>query len=215
MKKEKLKEVIENLKLPLNKWLDFDEIESIKLNNGKGVYPNWKHMRFLVKSNYQILIKHGDSIPYGGRLSLQYSKSFDGSSISISSKNPVPDCEYYSDFRLPKEGDVIRATEGFKVYGESLITKAVYASNAIHLSVIPNIICPETARFSFYDPKELTDKNNCMHSSIVEGIYMKFEGNIDNKKRNNYYEEIIKPKDIKEINLKIGSKYLNKTYKIE
>ena len=59
MDKDKFEKLINELEFERNKWLDFSEIDTILLKNGRGIYPDWRHMRFMINDKNEILIKHG------------------------------------------------------------------------------------------------------------------------------------------------------------
>ena len=214
MTKERFEEIITNLKLEKNKWITLGEIESIIFSDGTGIYPNWKHIRFLITDGNEILVRHGDSEPYGARLNYIFSLSTDGCSLSFPPGNVVAQSEYYSNFRIPKSGDIIRSTIGTeKCLSESIVSSVLNAGNMCLISTINPIVMNKESRLSFYDPSEY-DADICMHSTESEGIYMKFHPNCNGKKDKKFgiYHDIIKIKNIAEINLKLFVKL--KTYKL-
>jgi len=221
MEKEKFNEIITKIGYEREKWYSFHEIESIYLTSGKGFYPSWRHLRFLITKNDKILIKHGRSVPYGAKLNglTMLSGDYTGLSFIPGDRGFQIEVSPYSEgFRQPKVGDAVRVTEGSnKMYGESYIKDIKPSLNTIILFLWTPIQFPRTGRVSYYDSQILSsDKENCMHSTMQEGVYMNFKGN-DSKKKyfgSSYHEEI-KIKDIKEINLLIGKEYYNKTYKLE
>jgi len=222
LEKNKFEEIIKKLKYDKDKWLLFHEIDNIILFDGRGAYPNWKYLKFLISGEKEkILIKHGQIKPYGARLNGLLYLSGDLKSLTFSRTNMginIESSSFYNEwFRQPRIGDYIRATDGTIVYGESPIMDIVHTSNSIILILALPLNVPINARVSFYDYSVLSsDRENCIHSTFHEGIYMHFianEGKID-KKIGIYHEEI-RIKDIKEINLKIGKDYFNKTYKLE
>ena len=87
------------------------EIESIILNDGRGIYPNWVHMRFLI-TNDSIVIKHGYSEPYGGRFNYRFAISNDAMSLSFPPSNILAPTLFTEPFRQPKVGDIVRSTIG-------------------------------------------------------------------------------------------------------
>jgi hypothetical protein len=216
MEREKFEEIIKKIGYERDKWYILHEINSILLSSGKGFYPNWKHLRFKIVKD-KILVKHGTSKPYGARLNgLMYvsgdytSLTFAGSKDGIA----IEDSSFYGEgFRQPKVGDGLRITEGLgKTIGESFIRDIKGSLNSIVIFLWTPININKSSKISFFDPIILSsDKENCVHATMQEGIYMQFSGN---KSKKEFHEEI-KIKDIKEINLKIGSDYYNKTYKLE
>jgi hypothetical protein len=221
MTKEKFDEIIEKIGYQREKWYSFHEIESIFLTSGKGYYPNWRHLRFLISKD-KIIIKHGDSEPYGARLTnLVYtSNDFTSMTFSLGSEGiPLEPSQFYpGGFRQPTTNDKIRVSEGVnKVYGESNIKKIMISMNSVVVMLWQPLKIPKTGRISFYDPSYLSkNRENCMHSTFHEGIYMYFNGNPSKKKfKDEPFHEEIKVRDIKEINLSIGNDYYKKTYKLE
>lgn len=210
MKKEQFSEIIQNLKYEENEWLTLSEIDSIVLNDGRGIYPNWKHMRFKVFQDH-ILIQHGDSVPYGGRLGTMFNVSNDRLQISFPPGSILVPTDYYSEYRNPKAGDILRLTNGHDVFSESLVQEVLPMANAFIIKLVNPIKLAKEFRVSFYDPSEYEPKL-CMHSSEVEGLYMKFQVNNGKEKKQGIFHEIIKVKEIAEIKLKLSVK--NKTYTI-
>ena len=208
MKNERFKEIINSLKIETNKWLDFSEISSILLKNGRGIYPNWLYERFLIDSSMSnIFIKHGKSTPYGARLSMAFSFPYDMSAILYQPGIIVPKTQYYPEFRNPRKGDVIRATTDNIVISESIVDEVIYMGNSIRINLIRPLSELINYRkdflLSFFDPGEYS-KENCVHSTIVEGIYMKFDENKGNRKKSfGVFEEVIKIKNIEEISFKL------------
>jgi len=221
MEKEKFEEIVLKLKLERNKWLLFHELESIILSNGKGFYPDWKYLRFLISDDNKIFVRHGKIKPYGARLGSPLSVAGDYSYITFPRTDrgvPIENSSFYDEwFRQPQFGDVLRVTENLKtVYGESIITGVKGTFNSVIVELATPLKFPRTGKLSFYDPSFLSDRDNCIHSTIHEGIYMYFSSN-PVKKMGKFGEthEVIKIKDIKEINLKVGKEYFNKTFKLE
>jgi len=211
MKIEKFNEFIENLKLERETWQLFSDIESIVTNDNIGYYPNWQHLRFLISDN-EIYVCHGTSIPYGARLAGTFSISSDNLSLQFLPGKIIAASPYYNDFPLPKMGDIIRSTMGTnKVLSENLIINTLYSSNCYYIKLMNPLRFNENAHLSFYVPSEF-DKMTCVHGTESEGIYMKFIANEGKNSKIGVYQEIIKVKNIKEINLKVNSKL--KTYKI-
>lgn len=215
MEKEKIEEIFKKLKIEKNKWEMFYEIDRILLKSGVGIYPDWKHLRFRLIDG-KIQIKHGTVEPYGARLSSLSSVSGDYKTFIFNRTNegiPVESSSFYSEwFRQPKIGDYIRLTEGLnKSLGESPIMGIKADINSVRVDIALPLKVTKSARISFYDPSYLKDRENCVHSSLDEGIYMHF---LPNDGKRDYHEEI-KFKDIISINLKVGSSYKNKTYKLD
>lgn len=212
MKKERFEEILFNLKIEREKWLTLTEIESIVLDNGRGIYPDWIHIRFLITKNNEIIIKYGNSEPYGCRLASRYSISYNNMSLSFPPENVIANSSYCKEFRLPKKGDIIRSTVGcFKILSESVISGVQAAGNTFYIDLLNPIKYNSESHLSFYDPKEY-ELENCIHGNEVEGIYTKFQENNGKNKKFGIQHEIIKIKNIKEINLKLLKH--NKTYKL-
>jgi hypothetical protein len=223
MLKEKFEEIVSKLKYERNKWHIFHEIEGIVLNSGRGIYPNWKHTRFLISNDGKLYINYGDVKPYGARLSglLYASGDYTALTFTMTDKGiPIENSNYYGEwFRQPKVGDYIRVTEGLnKVVGESMIRDIKPSLNSIIVDMWLPIKGSNKSRISFYDPKMLNDnRDRAVHGTMEEGIYVIFEPytfGYKTKQFGNYHEEI-KIKDIREINLRVGSDYYNKTYKLD
>lgn len=213
MKKEKFEEFVENLELEKEKWITLDEVDSIILSNGVGIYPDWKHLRFRIKDS-EILIQHGDSSPYGARLGTRYQMDFSRTGITYPSNNIVPDTQYYYNFRNPVAGDVIRASEHGEAKDEVVIIETIPTIAGLYIELARPVAFSNEMLFSFYDPMQF-EKDNCMHSDIVDGIFMKFNPNLGKLRKDGVYHDSIKVKDISEIRLKIKSKRQNRIYKIK
>lgn len=221
MQKEKFEEIVNKLKYEKNKWLLFHEIDNIVLESGRGFYPNWKHLKFLIADD-RIIVKHGQVKPYGARLNGLMYISGDHKTLTFSRTNEginIESSSFYNEwFRQPKVGDYIRITEGMELtHGESPIMDVIYNINSVMIVLALPIKVPLSARVSFYDYSVLaSDRENCIHSTFQEGIYMHFIPNQakPDKKYGIFHEEM-KIKEIKEINLKVGKEFFNKTYKLE
>lgn len=216
MTKEKLRDILDNLHIKTNVWTELYEIEGIVLNSGKGIYPNWAHMRFLITDNMEILIRYGSSEPYGARLTYSNNISFDGLSVRLNTADLIQDSVFYPGFRYPIAGDVLRLTKGTtSCLAESIITHVSINSNCTCLELARPIPTNTHGRLSFYNPIEYNEET-CMHSNPVEGVYMKFLPNrLQNTKKYGGFHEIIKCKEIEEITLKVLSKRNQKTYTIK
>lgn len=221
MEKEKFREIVDKIGYERDKWHMFHEIESIVLNSGRGLYPDWKHLRFLITSSNKLLVRHGRSEPYGARLNNVTMLSGDFRSITFSAGSEGVSLEpspfYPQGFRQPRTDDIIRVTEGIsRSYGESHIKEVRMTINGVIIDLWEPLQFPRTGRVSFYDPRVLVgDKDNCIHSTMHEGIYMHFVGNESKRRFSGLtFHEEIKIKDIREINLSIGSSYYGKTYKL-
>jgi len=212
MTNENAEKIFSNLKIKKDIWKNFCEIDSIIMKNGVGYYPNWKHLRFLYTGK-EILIKHGDSLPYGARLTTSYGLSEDRLEVSFTPGQIVIPSEYYSDFRLPRFGDIIRSSEtAFKVLSESIIMDVKFYANTTQIKLATPIFFSNYSKLSFYDPNEYK-KETAMHATEVEGIYMNFKERKGKSYKNfGSYHEKIKIKDISEINLKLSNK---KVYKLD
>jgi len=222
MEKEKFNEIIEKIKYEREKWYSFHEIESLYMLSGKGIYPNWKHLRFLITKDNRILVKHGRSRPYGARLNGLILASGDYKSMTFMAGKEGFQIEasafYPEGFRQVKIGDVLRISEGIdRIHGEAHIKSIMGSLNSLIINLWEPLVLPKNGRFSFYDPQVFYNNSaNCIHATMNEGIYMEFVENPSKKKfKDSPYHEEIKAKDIKEINLLIGKEFYNKTYKLE
>lgn len=221
MEKEKFREIVSKLGYERDKWLTFQEIDSIVLKSGKGFYPNWRFLKFLVTKDDRILVKHGLSEPYGARLSGLSMVSADSTMLyfkpSATGGAQIEPSPMYGDFRQPRMGDTIRVTEGLSVYhGESMIMEVKPTFNSLILVLSHPLGIPRSSRLSFYDTSVYSDRDNCVHSTMTEGVYMHFVPNQSKRKfQGSFFHEEIRFKDISEINLSVGREYYNKTYKLE
>lgn len=208
---ERFNEILENLKLEKFKWLDLTgEIESLVLKNNIGIYPNWKHHRFLI-TDKSILVKHGDSVPYGARLSNIFTISADFTGITFPGKLIVP-TPFYNDFRIPKRGDILCASyDKDTVYSCVIVEEVINAMNGTFIKLSQPLKIGKEFHLSFYDPLEYLP-DICMHGEYYEGIYMKFLERPGKKSKYGVFHETIKIKNIQEINLKLSAKL--KTYKL-
>lgn len=213
MTQEKYEEIIGKLGYERDKWLLLHEIDRIQLRNGRGIYPNWRHLRFMLKKD-KLLIQHGKSYPYGARLNGAFDVSSDHMAIYFKPGNRGlqldPSSFYTEGFRQPKVGDTIKVTEGHnKQYGQSIIKDIKRTIDSIMVFLWTPIKFPSTGRVSFFDTDIFNTKaDNCIHGNVNEGIYMVFEPNKSKK----IYQEEIKIKDILSIDLLIGREFFNKTY---
>jgi len=223
MEKENFQAIVTKLKYPKNEWLFFHEIESIILNSGRGIYPNWKYQKFLIKENYDIIVRYGKVKPYGARLNGFLYMSGDHTTVNfaIGEKGiQIENSSFYGEFfRQPKAGDVLRISDGInKILGESIIKEIRYQINSVSLVLWNPIGLFKNGKYSFFDNSVLnSDSTNCIHGTISEGIYQHFIPN-DSKskdKRFGIFHEEIKFKSIKEINLIVGKEYFDKTFKLE
>lgn len=216
MTKEKLNELLDELHIEKNKWLDMYEIEGIILASGRGIYPDWKHIRTLITDNLDLLIRYGNSSPYGARLTFSNSISIDGMTIRLNSADLIQESVFYPGFRYPQVGDIIRLTHGPKTcLGESIITSASIGANCTILELSKPLPTTRSGMLSFYNPIEY-DETLCMHSNPIEGVYMKFHPNmLQNTKKYGGYHELIKCKEISEIILKVVAKKNQKTYTVK
>lgn len=210
MEKKNLEEIFKKLDIPYEKWIELDEIESIILNDGRGVYPDWRHVRFLIKPDLTIMVQHGKCEPYGDRLASEFVVSFDKKTFSFKRDNVLSELNGFKPFREPIIGDFICSTDGNKLLSEAVIINISKASNLFIITASQSL---KPGRLSFYSASNRNWLD--MHSTHVEGKYMKFIRNNGRSDKNyGFYNEIIKPKEIKEINLQIGTKK-QKTFKIE
>lgn len=216
MKREVFSKILTDLNIKTNEWTDLYEIEGIMLSNGRGIYPDWKHMRFMITDSMDILIRYGLSKPYGARLTGLFNISIDGMDLSLCTSDLLPETIYYSEYRYPHVGDIIRYTRGKTVLNESPIMEVHVASNQTTIALGSPLTLRTKGMLSFYDPLEYTGKTECMHSNPIEGVYMKFSPNeLNNTKKYGGYHELIKCKEISEVILKVVSKKFQKTYSVK
>ena len=210
MKRDNYEDFLNQLDYKKNIWYTLNDIDSFILTNGIGIYPNWCHTRFLFKDN-DILVQHGYSKPYGARLTSTYAIGNDRLTVQFPPGKIIIPTDYYSDFRMPKSGDILVSSAGKnRILSESLIRDIIISRNVITIYLSNPVITNQESRFSFYDPTEFN--HECNHGNIVEGIYMKFynnPGRVDRKLGT--FHEIIRVKDISEVILCLSSK---KTYNI-
>lgn len=210
MKKENFIEFLKNAKIEKDKWTTLPEVESIVLSSGRGIYPNWKHLRFKVYDDI-IFVQHGDSEPYGARLGNMFSLSGDKTKISFPPSSILAEVNY--PFRQPVVGDILRVTNGKNnLTSEAMIVNVLKASNCTVYTLSNPINATNDFRLSFYDPTQY-EEHSCMHSSEIEGFYMKFTANQGKERKTGIFHELIKVKDISEIKIKLGIK--NKTYTVK
>lgn len=221
MESLKYEEILENLKIEEDVWLKLHEVDTILLKSGEGIYPDWEKLRILFSKD-RIFIKYGESIPYGARLSGLASMSADHLTLIFHKTNEgikVESSEYYPEgFRQPEPGDFIVLSKGVnQIYGEYMIMDKKPTFNNINIELVTPARYDPSLRVSYYDGKVFNNRNDCMHSDIVEGIYMKFNINKNHRIHKKYggYHRSIKIKDIDELKLKIGSSYYNKTYPLK
>lgn len=212
MNKEKYEDFLSQLDYQKGKWYPVCDVESFLLDNGIGIYPNWMHTRFMFRDN-DILIKHGDSKPYGARLASMYSISSDRMMISFPPGRVISPTDYYNDFRLPRAGDILISSESTrKILSASLIRKVTVSNNAVFIELSNQLFFNQNSKFSFYDPSEFTNDDRCIHGNVIEGVYMKFSENSGRTdKKLGIFHESIKIKNIKEVVLKLNTL---KTYNI-
>lgn len=206
MKSEKLNEIRGQLELNTDEWYTLYDVDSILLKDGKGIYPNWKFLRFLFTEN-EIFIKHGNSKPYGSRLSTKFSISSTQMSVSFPYGPVVSSVSYHPDFRSPKEGDILVALDSNNnIVSECVIKKVVTGMNGTIVSLLNPIVLKKDIVLCFYDPTEY-DPKLCIHGTIVPGVYLKFSENSGyTHKKYGVYHEIIKSKNIISFDLKLISK---------
>lgn len=194
MKRKEFEEIIKESKLDEDTWLTFNCFESIILNSGRYIFPNWKCIKFLIHKD-KIYIRYGRPTIYGASLTGRYSIGIDGLDLRLDPSNLIPK----GNFRPPMPGDIIRMTEGNYEISSSIIIDTFGAGNSFSIEVSKPFSTRVHGLLSFYDPT-LYDKDKCFHSDIEEGEYYRFEiesGKYD--KQFGVYHEIIKIKDIKEI----------------
>ena len=210
MKNEKINEIRDQLDLEREKWYTLYDIDSIQLKNGVGIYPNWKFMRFLFTEN-EIFIKHGTSVPYGGRIISKFMISSSQMSISFPYGPLLSPVNIHKDFREPCSGDILVASDSDgNIVSECFIQKINRGMNGTTIILANPITLKKDILLSFYDPK-MYCSDDCVHSTIVPGVYMKFTENENGifHKKYGKYQEIIKNKNIISFSLKLISK---KTY---
>lgn len=211
MKKEVFENFLNNAKIEKNKWISLPEVESIMLKGGIGIYPNWIHLRFYITDS-KIFIRHGSSTTYGARLSSRLRYSYNYTEVTFEPSSIVLSSRYCTNFRLPRAGDFLVSSDSPNhVLSTSMIIKVESFANAFTIKVSNPIKDTPTSILSFYDPEEY-DKDNCIHGTVEEVIYVKFSPNETKKKSFGKYHEVIKVKNITEINLRLVVG--NKTYKV-
>lgn len=213
MKNEKLNEIKTQLELTDKQWYTLYDVESIVLKNGIGIYPNWKFMRFLFTEN-EIFVKHGTSTPYGARLITKFMISSTQMSISFPYGSLISSVAIHSDFREPQSGDILVASNSDGgILSECIIDKVTRGMNGTTISLVNPITLSKDVLLSFYDPREY-NVESCIHSSILPGVYMKFNENESGQIHKKYgkYQEVIKNKNIVSFNLRLISK---KTYSVK
>lgn len=217
MEREALKEIWEKLKYKENEWIFLYEVDSILLNGGRGIYPDWRHMKFML-SGGTIYIRHGYVEPYGARISGLMSQSYDKESLYFALGEDgihVEKNDMYGWFRQPKPGDVLHISSSESMSVEGYIKELSRNINGVIIKLWYPINIPRDARLSFYDPAFLSDKENCIHSAVYPGIYMHFIPNPGKEhKKYGVFHEIIKVKSIESIHLKVKSQDNNKTFKL-
>jgi len=215
MKKFQLDDIISQLDIPRNKWLILNDFSAIILESGRGIYPNWEHIRFLITDKSEILIRYGESKAYGARLPFTFDYRPGSDFIEFSGRLKIEDCKYYKDFRCPKQGDMIRITKmNGETLGEAMVTSTTDFMTTTLIKLSNPMMFERGAGMSFYDPIVYATQESPMHSSIVPGIYMGFTPNFS-KVRNKRFgccHELIRPKDIKEIHFMLKS---DRVYKVE
>lgn len=212
MTSEKLNEFLNNMKLEKGKWVTLYDIDRIELRGGIGVYPNWRFMRFLFTDN-EVLVRHGNSKPYGARLNTKFMFSMDYCSVSFQYGPLIASVNTHEDFRNPKTGDILVATnESGIIVSESIISRVTSAING-HTIHLANPVAPAPGIFlSFYDPTCFNPETS-IHGKILTGVYTTFVENPGSKhKKYGVYHEIIKIKNIESFDLKLIS---NKTYNVK
>lgn len=210
MEREKFEKFLTNAKIEKYKWCQLEEIDSFVLNNGIGIYPNWKHLRFYI-SDKEILVEHGTSVPYGGRLSSTHRFSYDYLDIAFMPNLIIQPSKYYQDLPEPKTGDILVSTDGDRVLSESIIMMVSKYTNETSIHVATSIKNTSSSKISFYDPSKY-DKALCNHNTVDEGIYMRFCPNQSKKVKDGLpYHDSFKIKDITEIHLSLKC---NKIYKV-
>lgn len=210
MKSEKLNEIRNQLGLLTGTWYTLYDIDSILMKDGRGVYPNYKFLRFLFTEN-EIYVKHGKSTPYGARLSTKFSISSTRMAVSFQYGPIISSVSYHSDFRVPRSGDILVASDSKgNVVSESVIESVIFGMNGTMITLLTPITLNNDVLLSFYDP-QMYSKDLCVHGTIDPGVYLKFlenENGINHKKYGKYHE-ILKDRNIISIDLKLISK---KTY---
>lgn len=194
-------EIIKKLKIEKNKWQTFDLIEKIVLKNGISIKPDWKYKRFFITEKNNILIKYGNSKPYGGKFQNNFSVSLSGTEIYFQGKLK---CD---NFRLPKLFDIMyfsNKKENFEFEIPIKDVKFYFNKTVIFLSKKINFEW-KNKNISFYSLLER--KPLSMHSKEQEGVFMNFFENKGRKKyKKNIYHKKIKLKNILYIDLKEKNK---------
>jgi len=210
MKREKFEEMISQLKYEKNKWLTLPDVSSIMLDSGVEIYPNPKRIKFFIKDEI-IYVRYGRLKPYGARINALISIASDYSAFTFA-RGPlglqVDDSSFpgTEKFRHPVAGDNIVFSNGNTVYGEAAIKEIRGSINSVIVYTWNPIRIQAGAKASYYDPNVLArSKQDCAHSTLGEGIFMKFESNQKSRKTTfgEYHQEI----DISDIaEIKINKK---------
>ena len=206
------------LQYPLGQWHGYLDIESIQLRDGRGIYPDWRHLRFLCDGK-DILIRHGRSSPYGGRISGLFMISEAGNPIVTplgSGELKAIPSEAYGFYRDFAPGDTLTVSIDGKHVGQSLITSVQrYVSDKRIFLATPLIGDMRRAEFGFYDTMLYNSNvSECLHGILADRIYERFVPNPGRNSRYGEYQESIRIKDIDRIFLRVGSAYYNKVFPI-
>lgn len=209
----KIERTLNELCLEKNKYLDLREIKSIKLDSGREIRPDWLHNRIMFSDNVMKII-YGNPIPYGARIFNNYYFSSSYKEIyftpSKESELLIPDCEYYSNFRQPRETDFLRASSSLTTYSDSIITGIDNSVNKIIVYLSKPI--EPYSHLSFFDSSVCYSNKFFDNGKTIEGIYVIFEPNTESISKKETVHEIIKFKEITSLTLSVNN---NKKFLIE
>lgn len=209
MTKNDIFDKLRQLEIPLNVYKQYKEISSIKLHTGREIFQDWLHMRMSFSED-GIKIRYGKSIPYGARLpspmifsnDLKYfTAKLDEDRNILVSPNPLTG----EIFREPKFGDTIRSSLGCKnILSEAVIIDIKFNQNnkIIYLSQpISN-----EGKISYFDSSLYTKDGSCDHGETMEGVFMRFYPNQESLSKRETFHELIKYKDITELNVSVENR---------
>lgn len=188
-----------NYRIPdCEEWTAVKEIKYIEMKDGTIFVPDIRYYR--VKALKRgICVMCGTTAPYGAVLhNVTFAYDFSAIRIDSSFRNIILPTEYYSTFRLPRVGDIIRISYNTRVICEELIIDVQIGDNLTYIKFRRSL--PLTGQnilnkivVSFYDPTISGDING----NYKDGIYLKFTANKLNKfKKCHFFLKYSKIKNI-------------------
>ena len=194
MKNEDWVQVLEAFNIEKNKWVSLSEINRILLKDGRGIYPNYLYLKFLVTDKNEILIQHGSPIRFGSQLPSP-------SSVNHEKKNFTFDPNLLSsNFRKPVQGDILVACSRNGSYIQAYIDNAINSFNGLFIQTVTALRSEYGTIFSFYNPLQVKDNS---YFNFKTGEFFNFLPNEKGKKSPfGIYQEKIKISDIENITLK-------------